>query len=95
MYSGRYFITYGLYSAKMEEITVKDQTVIINKVSEVMGRKRMSIKDLQRATGISYPAAYSLYHAKTTSISFDVLEKLCIALEVQPGDLFVLEPEGS
>jgi putative transcriptional regulator len=67
--------------------------VIENRVSELLGRRRESIADLARATGISYPACHALYHGSSKSISFDVMEKLCAYFGCQPGELFVYVPE--
>lgn len=67
--------------------------VIENRVSELLGRRRESIADLARATGISYPACHALYHATSSSVSFDVMERLCAHFGCQPGDLFVYVPE--
>ncbi len=36
-------------------------TMIVNRLSRLLGERRMSIKDLQRQTGISYAALHSLY----------------------------------
>ena len=62
---------------------------IENKISEIMGRKRMKISELSRQTGLSYPAAYSLWKGTTKSISFDTMARLCEVLDVHPGELFV------
>lgn len=65
---------------------------IRNRISEIMGRKRMSITDLMRVTGISYGTAWALYHGTSKFISFDVIAKLCDGLGVDVGELFEYVP---
>jgi putative transcriptional regulator len=74
----------------MEEVPMG---TVQSRVSEILGRRRMSITDLMRIADISYGTAWALYHGKQKSISFEVLAKLCENLEVEIGDLFVYIPD--
>jgi len=65
---------------------------IVNRVSEVMGRERMSIAELARRSGLSYPTVYEIYHDRTGSIAFETLDKLCKTLEVGVEELFKYDP---
>ena len=38
--------------------------------------------------GIAYGTVFALYHEKAKGVTFEVMDKLCVALECQPGDLF-------
>jgi putative transcriptional regulator len=58
------------------------------KLSEILGRKRMSQLQLSKATGIRYPTISALYHEKAKRIEFSHLLKLCEVLDCTPGDLF-------
>lgn len=62
--------------------------MIINNLSVVMGKKRMSIAETARLAGLKYSTVDNLYHDKTKSISFETLDKLCFALECEPSELF-------
>lgn len=73
-------------------ITVAQGT-IQNKVSELMGRHRMSITNLAKSANISYQTAYSLYHNRTNRIDFETLAGLCEALKVDVGEIFCYAPE--
>jgi putative transcriptional regulator len=66
--------------------------VIENRLSEILGRKRMNVSELARGAGISRSAAHKLYH--DTGVSFDraVLAKVCGFLGVQVSDLLVYVP---
>lgn len=47
----------------------------------------MKVAELARLTGVSQYALHNVYHEKTKAISFDLLEKLCQALNVSVGEL--------
>ena len=47
---------------------------------------------LQLAADLSPAAAVRLWKGEVEKISMETLERLCIALECQPGDLFVFVP---
>lgn len=61
--------------------------MIVNNLSIVMGKKRISIAELARLAGLKYSTVDNLYHDKTKSIGFETLDKLCYALECTPNDL--------
>ncbi len=67
---------------------------IHNRVSEILGRKRMKITDLRDEAQIAYGTAYALFSGKAKGIQFDTLAKLCRALDVEVGELFEFVPNG-
>lgn len=48
---------------------------------------------LAKETGIGYTSLWRLRHEEAKGISFNFLERICRALECQPGDLLVLRDE--
>lgn len=58
------------------------------RLSEILGRKRINIKQLSRMTGLAYPTVWNLYHEKTMRPDLRVVEQICQVLECQVGDLF-------
>lgn len=66
--------------------------MIVNHVSRVMGERRVSIQELVRRSGISYSTAHDLYHARTTRIDFETLDRVCAALACGVGDLLEYRP---
>jgi putative transcriptional regulator len=48
---------------------------------------------LAKQTGVAYSTLWKLKTADTQGISYGVLDKLCNALECEPGDLFVRVPD--
>ncbi len=67
--------------------------MIENKLSEIMGRKRIKISELARDIDISYPAAHRLYHDNLLTIDLKILNKLCNYLECTPNDIFKFTPD--
>jgi putative transcriptional regulator len=67
--------------------------VIENRLSEILGRKRLNVSELARGAGISRSAAHKLYHDTGTSFDRDVLSKVCGFLGVQVGDVLVYVPD--
>jgi len=62
--------------------------MINNKLSEILGRKRIRMSELQKMTGLSQTAIINLYYSKTKSVSFDTMNKICNALECNTQELF-------
>ena len=67
--------------------------LIINKLSEVMGRKRLKIQDVVNMTGMTRNTVADLYYDKSKMIAFETMDRLCKALDVQPGELFTYQAD--
>ncbi len=67
--------------------------MIDNRLSAIMGRERVNISELARRARCSRGTVSKLYHEQTRQLDMDVLDRLCRALGVQPGDLLVYEPD--
>ena len=61
--------------------------MIVNRLSRLLGDRRMSIAELQRQPGLSYVTLHNLYSDKSRRVDFETLNKICRALSVQPGDI--------
>ncbi len=61
-------------------------------LSTLMGAKRIKIKDLHESTGLARDTISGLYNEKAKGVTFEVLAKLCTALNCQPGDLLEYVP---
>ena len=56
----------------------------------VMAKKQgFTIKSLAERAGVAYNTAHSLYTGRATRIDLDTLERLCQALDAEPGDLLI------
>lgn len=67
--------------------------MIINKLSEILGRKRMSKAELARLSKVSYSAIKKLYNDETLGIDFTTLNKLCNALDCTPNEILHFIPD--
>ncbi|MCL5290571.1 MAG: helix-turn-helix transcriptional regulator [Firmicutes bacterium] len=67
--------------------------MIKNNLSIILGSKRMKMSELAEMAGLNKNTVLNLYHDKSTRIEFEVLNKLCAALDCQPGDLFEYVPD--
>jgi putative transcriptional regulator len=66
-------------------------SVIKVKLDELLKSRNKSLYRLQKETDISYNALLKIRHSEVASMSFEVLEKLCTALECTPNDLLAIE----
>lgn len=65
--------------------------MLVNRLSEVMGKRRMKVAGLAAASGLARNTITALYYDRAKMISFATLERLCTALECQPGELFEVQ----
>ncbi len=67
--------------------------MIKNNLSELLGKRRMKMSELADMTGLNRNTVLNLYHDRSTRIEFQVLDKICVALDIQPGDLLERVPD--
>ncbi len=67
--------------------------MIKNKLSELMGREKLKMSEVQRMTGLSESTIRRLYHNTASNISLDTLNKLCKALDCKLSDIFEYVPD--
>lgn len=60
-------------------------------LNELLDSKNISQNQLAKNTGISVNTLRNLSHNKTSRISFDILEKICICLNCDVGDVLYVE----
>ena len=61
------------------------------KINDVLAEQGKSKYWLSKQTGVTAHALTDLCGGKTTRVSFDLLDKICFALNCTPSD--ILEPE--
>jgi putative transcriptional regulator len=59
----------------------------------MMAKRKMSVTELSEQVGITMANISILKNGKARAIRFDTLEKICRALNCQPGDLLAYEKE--
>ena len=60
--------------------------IIVN-LDVMLARRKMSMTELTQRVGVTMANLSILKNGKARAIRFSTLEKLCEALECQPGDL--------
>ena len=67
--------------------------MIENRVSLVMGAKRMEKRDITKITNIDRHTLTKIYKGEIASIKLYTLNQLCYALDCTPNDLFRYIPD--
>ena len=57
------------------------------RIDELLGNRGRSFYWLAKETGISHTTLWRLKKGKALGINFETLEKVCAALQCQPGDV--------
>ena len=60
--------------------------IVIN-IDVMLARRKMSVTELSERVGITMANISILKNGKAKAIRMDTLDKICRALECQPGDL--------
>ena len=63
------------------------------RVNELLAQHQRSFYWLAKETGISHTTLWRLKKGKAFGITLDTLEKMCRALQCQPGDVLTLRTE--
>lgn len=66
---------------------------IVVRLDVMLARRKMRSKELAERIGISETNLSLLKSGKVKGLRFATLERLCSALDCQPGDLLEFEPE--
>lgn len=66
--------------------------IIIN-LDVMLARRKMRSRDLAALIGIAEQNVSLLKSGKVKGVRFDTLEKICAALECQPGDILEYRPD--
>ena len=67
--------------------------VITNRLSRLMGERRIRIQDVADGTGLAYSAVHALYHDKAKRLDISTLNKICNYLGVPVGEIFEWTPD--
>ena len=69
--------------------------VLTNRLSRLMGERRLSIQDVARDTGLSYTTVFQLYHDRSTRYDKETLDRLCNYFGVGVEQIFEWQPESN
>ena len=59
------------------------------RLSEILEERQQTVYWLWKETGIRYATVWQMNKGKIARLSLDTLDRICEALECEPGDLLV------
>lgn len=62
--------------------------MIVVRLDVMLAKRKMSVTELSEKVGITMANLSILKNGKAKAVRLETLEKLCKALDCQPGDLF-------
>ena len=65
--------------------------MIISNLSDLLAERKLKVADLVRSTGINKSTLHKLYNDESVRIDFETIDKICIALDVEVGDLLIFK----
>ena len=65
--------------------------MIVCNLPVLLAERRMKVADVARETGMSKTTLHKLYNGQSTRIDFETIEKLCVLLNVEVGDLLKIK----
>ena len=66
--------------------------IIVN-IDVMLAKRKMSVTELSQKLGITMANVSILKNGKAKAVKVETLNKLCAALDCQPGDLFEYVPD--
>ncbi|ESK38706.1 hypothetical protein P256_01525 [Acinetobacter nectaris CIP 110549] len=63
--------------------------MINSNLAVLLAERKLKVADLVRSTGINKSTLHKLYNDESVRIDFDTIDKICIALDVEIGDLLI------
>ena len=66
--------------------------IIVN-IDVMLAKRKMSVTELSEKLGITMANVSILKNGKAKAVKVETLNKLCAALDCQPGDLFEYDPD--
>ena len=77
---------------KENDCEVTNMAIIVN-IDVMLAKRKMSVTELSGKLGITMANVSILKNGKAKAVKIETLNKLCKALDCQPGDLFAYEED--
>lgn len=61
--------------------------MIISNLAVLLAERKLKVADLVRSTGINKSTLHKLYNDESVRIDFETIDKICMALDIEVGDL--------
>jgi putative transcriptional regulator len=68
--------------------------MIVFHVDVMLAKRKMSLTELSERVGITMANLSILKTGKARAVRLETLDRLCVALDCQPGDLMEFLPDG-
>ena len=82
-----------VYAAHKEnDCEVTNMAISVN-IDVMLAKRKMSVTELSEKLGITMANVSILKNGKAKAVKIETLNKLCKALDCQPGDLFAYEED--
>src|SRR3569832_856612 len=81
----------GPHRRRKREVRV--MAIVVN-LDVMLAKRKLRSKELAETIGITEANLSLLKSGKVRGVRFETLEKICAALDCQPGDLLEYRPEG-
>lgn len=78
---------------KMRKQAGGKMAIVIN-VDVMLARRKMSVTELSEKVGITMANISILKNGKAKAVKLDTLNKICRALDCQPGDILEYVPDA-
>ncbi|NWK74476.1 helix-turn-helix transcriptional regulator [Acinetobacter sp. SwsAc6] len=65
--------------------------MIISNLAVLLAERKLKVADLVRSTGINKSTLHKLYNDESVRIDFETIDKICVALNVEVGDLLIFK----
>ena len=65
--------------------------MIISNLAVLLAERKLNVADLVRSTGINKSTLHKLYNDESARIDFETIDKICIALDIEVGDLLIFK----
>ena len=77
-----------------KQLPRRERLIIEIRVDQILLQHGRTFYWLAKQTGISHTTLWRIKKGRTLGINFETLEKMCLVLECQPGDILTLDRNG-
>lgn len=63
--------------------------MIKSNLAVLLAERKLRVADLVKETGINKSTLYKLYNDESVRIDFETIDKICLALDIEVGELLV------
>lgn len=67
------------------------KSIIKQNLAVLFAERKLRIADLVKETGITKSKLYNLYNDESVRVDFETIDKICLALNVEVGNLLKFE----